>query len=661
MRKVLIVVGAVVALLVIAVIVIPLAVPTATWKAEIESRVGAATGRELRIAGPVRLSLFPAVAVVANDVAFANAPGARDASMATLDKLDVHVRLMPLLSGNIAIDRLVLEKPVIHLEVDRQGRPNWSFGAANAPEARQPAPSSQPSPSSRSGGPAGISLGDVRLRDGIVTYVDDRSGAHYEVSSIDATVKLANLDSPLTADGSLVWNEQKVALNARASAPRGLMTGSGSDVEVKLDSKPVTMTFNGRGEGSPLKITGELDLNTPSVRNLAAWAGQPLQAPGNGLGPLTIKGTLASTPQHVSFNKASFKLDAIEASGDLAVDTSGRIPAIKAALTTNVLDLNPYLPPEQAKGTSRAEPAPRSPAQTASPSGWSTDPIDLSGLKAANADLALTVAGLVVREIKIGKAALHVALDDGKLVSDLTEMALYDGNGKARVSVDGSGRVPAIAMNFNVDRVQAQPLLKDAMNLDRVSGAATAEGTISGAGASQRDLIAALNGKGSVKLQNGKIRGLDFLAMLKNVGSAFSSSDNQQTEFAAASATYTVTNGIVRNDDLAMNGPGFEVTGKGTVDLPKRMIDYRVVPRVGVGVPVQISGPWDNMSYRPDLSSAIPDAQQTIRGLRDVFRGGSQPQQQQQEPQQQQPQQQQPGQPSQTPNPLDSLNKLLGR
>jgi AsmA protein len=125
MKKILIAVAAVFAVLIVVAIAVPFVVPTETWKGEIERRATEATGRKLTIAGPVRLSIFPAVAVVANDVSFANAPGADEPMMATLGKLEVRVRVMPLLSGNLAIDRFVLDKPVIHLAVDRQGKPNW--------------------------------------------------------------------------------------------------------------------------------------------------------------------------------------------------------------------------------------------------------------------------------------------------------------------------------------------------------------------------------------------------------------------------------------------------------------------------------------------------------------------------------------------------------
>src|SRR5690348_9549158 len=152
MKKALIALAAAIGVLVIAVIVVPFLIPTGTWKTQIEQRVSTATGRKLTIAGPVHLSLVPAVAFVANDVTLANAPGARDATMATIGKLEVRVRLLPLLSGTLAIDRFVVEKPVIHLEVNRQGQPNWNFSGTERPAATaQPPTRSAGSPSAGGG------------------------------------------------------------------------------------------------------------------------------------------------------------------------------------------------------------------------------------------------------------------------------------------------------------------------------------------------------------------------------------------------------------------------------------------------------------------------------------------------------------------------------
>ncbi len=68
-----------------------------------------------------------------------------------------------------------------------------------------------------------------------------------------------------------------------------------------------------------------------------------------------------------------------------------------------------------------------------------------------------------------------------------------------------------------------------------------------------------------------------------------------------------------------MLSPLFRVEGAGTVDLPKRMVDYKITPKVvasaqgqggqqnlaGVAVPVLVQGKFDNLSYKPDLAGMV--------------------------------------------------------
>ena len=81
----------------------------------------------------------------------------------------------------------------------------------------------------------------------------------------------------------------------------------------------------------------------------------------------------------------------------------------------------------------------------------------------------------------------------------------------------------------------------------------------------------------------------------------------------------TITDGIVRNQDLALKSPLLRVEGKGSVELPPRTVHYRVEPKAvaslegqggksdvgGIQVPVIVEGPWDNLSYRPDLEAML--------------------------------------------------------
>lgn len=671
MKKFLYIAGAVIGILIVAAIAVPLAVPTGTWKAEIEQRVTAATGRKLTIAGPVHLSLLPAIAVIANDVTLANPPGAKDAAMASFGKLEVRVRVLPLLSGKLAIDRFVIDKPVIHLEVNAQGKANWDFSTATTPPQTQASSAGQ---SSGTSVPNGLELGDIRLSNGTVTYDDARANKHYALSAVNATLFLPSLDGPFKADGSLVWNNKKVSVTGEITQPDAAMSGKGSTVGFTVDADPVKLKFGGKVSGKePARLDGNLQLDVPNVRDLVKWTGIKADLPGTGFGPLSIKGTLALQGSRYSFTDAAYKLDAIEANGDLAVDTGGKVPYAKATLTTGMLDLNPYLPePKSAANDNKAPTnAPVTPAERAS-RGWSTQPIDLSPLKLANADLSLTVAGLRYHALNAGKSVLNVSLKDGRLAADMPQLALYAGTGKSHLNVDAASPKPALAITANLANIDIYPLLKDAIGLESISGKATGDISLNTSGVSQRDLISALNGKGSVRVKDGSVSGLDIGAMITNIGSAFSaagSGKEQQTGFSDASATFIIANGIARNDDLAMAAPLFRIAGKGTVDMPKRTINYRIEPKlvpdprgeggwknaIGIGVPVDISGPWDKIKYQPDLAGLLPDAQNTLRGLRDIFRGdsssgsnggsGSSPSQ--------------PSQPSQ--NPLDQLKSLFGR
>ncbi len=316
----------------------------------------------------------------------------------------------------------------------------------------------------------------------------------------------------------------------------------------------------------------------------------------------------------VAFRKAKLNLDKITGSGDLMIDQRRGKPLITASLKLGQLDLNPYLPPE------KAAPA-KAPAGKAGPGDWSDDPIDLSALNAADANLDLSVAGLVMRKIKIGESLLKVNLQNGTLVSDLTKMALYGGVGKAKITTR-AGRNNAISVVSTLSNFQANPFMVDAMNLDRVEGKANADIKLNTTGKTQRQLIQALNGNGKVTFNDGAIKGINIGAMVRNVKSAFldsGASETQKTDFSEMGGTFVIRRGILTNNDLLLKSPLLRVTGKGKVDMPKRTIDYRIEPKVvasatgqggaaggtGISVPVNVKGPWHDISYSPDLGAAL--------------------------------------------------------
>ena len=166
--------------LLIALIAIPSLIPTKTYKSQITQLVEQQTGRTLSIDGDIHLSFLPRLAVSAENVRLSNAEWGREADMMAMERLEVALKLWPLLSGNVELDRFSLIRPVIHLEVNGRGTPNWQF--------TPPAPSSVASDAAaapvETGNDGAVAIGDVRLGDvsiegGRATYRNAQSGATF--------------------------------------------------------------------------------------------------------------------------------------------------------------------------------------------------------------------------------------------------------------------------------------------------------------------------------------------------------------------------------------------------------------------------------------------------------------------------------------------------
>jgi len=621
-KKLLIGLVALVVILVVVVLVLPSLVPKDTLRAQIENQMESATGREVTIAGDVGVSIIPSVELTLEQVTIANAPGAADANMIELGALRLKVALFPLLGGELAVDEFVLDTPTIRLEVDAAGKPNWEFETAEAGASD----GTSDSGSGGSGGGAGflneVRLGDVAITNGTVIYADRQAGTEERLDDVNVRLSLPNLDSPFNLDGGITWHGEAIDLTVDIARPRALLDNQNTDLTAKVDTKHLTLSFDGQATGgTPMRIEGKTELDTPSVRALADWAGSPIDMEGDVLGPFSVAGIVRVAQPVVAFTDATIAIDAIRATGNVELNTGGAVPRVKGNLDVAALDTNPYLGGggggESGGGASGGGAAQGS-------DDWSDEPIDLSALKSINADFTLRVESILVQSIKIGKSALRLTVEGGLMTADLTEMALYEGQGKAKIVANGARAVPAVALDFDLSGMQAEPLLTDAAGFDRVSGTARGNMSVRGSGRSQREIVVNLNGTGAIGFTDGAVSGINLGAMLRNVASAFldaSAGTPQKTDFTEITGTFTITNGILDNQDLQLLSPLLRVGGAGTVELPPRTVNYRITPKLvasgegqggqaqaaGLSVPVIVSGPWSDLSFKPDLAGALQE------------------------------------------------------
>ncbi|MDH3233338.1 MAG: AsmA family protein [Alphaproteobacteria bacterium] len=666
MRKVLIGLGVVVVLVVAAAFVVPMFIPTDTYKAEIKERVLAATGREIDIKGDLKFSVLPTLGLKVNDVTFANAPGASTKNMATFKQLVVKLKAIPLISGNIEIDEFELVEPVINLEVDKAGRPNWVFAKpapAGTPAAKAPEKKTA-TPKTASSGGADISklkIADLRLVKGRVSYLDRRTGQRQQIDNANLKVSLPGISSPLQVNGDLVWNKERIAVELRLDNPQAFSDGSGSPVRLALKSKPVNLTLAGTAKGGKaVAASGKLNIDVPSVRSLAAWTGNPIQMKGSGLGPMKLAGTLALTQSRIALSGTTLSIDKITAKGDIAVVTAGKVPNITGKLDVPSLDLNPYLAGGadssggakaggQAGNKAGAKTASR---PTASGKGWSREPINTAALRSVNADLTLSAGNIRYKKIKVDRGQLRVKLAGGRLETQLQQLALYGGSGTGVIVLDGRGKGVAISQNFTISKVKAREFLTDAAGYSGLSGLGSGKLKVTGRGVSQYTIVQSLNGGGTFAFRNGAIKGAALIGMICSVNPAQlmkGVGKDKETKFSEFNGLYSIRNGqltVAKYEDMQLKSPLLRLSAKGNSSLPVRNLNFRIEPKIvgtckgqgsafakeGVAVPLFLKGTWDNPSWGIDMAALMrmgPDvlkggvkgAAKTVKGAEKTVKG----------------------------------------
>lgn len=632
-------------IIVIAVVAIPFLVSTDWIRDQVVATVNEKTGRTLDIAGRTSLSVFPDLSLTVGQVAFSNPPG-RDGDVVRMEELDVGLKLLPLVSGSVEVDRLILTRPVFSLEIDQAGKPNWKFSEGDAAAGGQVDSDKQGARPDSEGGASMLSgiesvqLGDVRIVDGVVSYRDARSGTFEELSAINATLELPSLAQPMKLSGDMSWQGETLSFSTELTEPQALTTGTPTTVAVEIDAPQLKATLNGSlALKDGFALEGSIESSSPSVKSLARWLGTSLPDVA-GLGPFSITAGLKADETGVALDNANLSLDDISAEGGLLVGLSGPRPIIRANLAASRIDLRNYIGRgKSSKSATSNNSGGGSSKKSAGPSGggaWSNDVIDVSALRAFDADLRISATGLRIGNIEVGQSALAVTLKDALLSVDLSELQLYEGRAAGKLTVNGASETLAIAAAFNIDNVAAHPLLAALAGFDWIEGRARITGSLASRGASQRALVGALNGEAKVVFADGAVRGVNIAQMARNLQLGnivgWGSGEVQKTDFSEFSSSFNIAHGVAQTNDIRLLGPLVRLSGAGVTELTRKTLNFRINPKIvasiqgqggpldltGLEIPILITGTWSNPKIAPDVDAILQDPSNVIDAAKNI-------------------------------------------
>jgi uncharacterized protein involved in outer membrane biogenesis len=170
MRKVAIVAGVVVVLLVLAIAALPFLLDVNRYQGRIQSELQQRLQRPVSL-GKMDLRVFPLAIRVENAVIGEDPQFDAGRPFASAAELFVSAELFPLLRGDVQIKSLELRRPQIELVKNKQGV--WNFSTIG--EAKRPAPASTP-PEPAKDAAANLTLDELVITDGTVAVTNFQTG-----------------------------------------------------------------------------------------------------------------------------------------------------------------------------------------------------------------------------------------------------------------------------------------------------------------------------------------------------------------------------------------------------------------------------------------------------------------------------------------------------
>ncbi|MDP1963511.1 MAG: AsmA family protein, partial [Reyranella sp.] len=435
-KKVLVGGGGIVGLLIVGLLAAPLFIDVNSYKPMIAAEVKKATGRDLVLDGPIKLSLLPVPEVSISGVKFFNMPGSKNPNMVDVKSVTVKPSLLALLAGGIEVSEVTLVEPKIVLEINAEGKPNWEFAPSVAEAKPAAAKPSSPKP---------LSLGRLTIDNGTLIFSDSKAGLSVVAEKANFSASIGSLEGPYALAGGATVNGAPLKLDLAMSAKGA----AGHNTDVSLQAGGGKLVFKGTVSelGPNARLAGVASASAEQLTTflgvLVRLTGQPEPTlPPLLAGKFNFDGAIDVSQTAVAAKDFKIALGADSGSGSLSVTLKPAL-AVDGKIVVPRLGLDGWLatlarPATPASGAAIATP-------TAPATAGSGFPANLT------ARLALDVGEMIYNKKPVRSVAVELEARGGAVaVPKLTATLPGDMVLQARSTMTGDVSRPAVSGDFSL-------------------------------------------------------------------------------------------------------------------------------------------------------------------------------------------------------------------
>lgn len=590
----------------LAILLLLAAVIDANWlRGPLERRASAATGRVVRIAGPMHLHLFsftPALSLAG--LSISDPPSAPSGELLSLPRGSIAIRLLPLFIGRLVVERIELDQPVLNLWMDAAGRDNWDLHA----NAQQPA----------SGRSANLPvIHQLVVNDGHLDFHDAKRRLNFagQINAANRSAARASGDFELKGDGQI--NGKPFSLEVHGDSLLGVTA-----------DRPYRFASDLRAAGTQLSLQGSItrpfDLNDfqahltaagPDLADLYYLTGLPFVNTAR----YSLSGNVQRHGSQIRIDSLDGRLGDTDLHGSLEVDLGGKLPLLVANLDSRRLDLSDLLPAfggPARNGGGVGAPAPEKIAGSqAAPAGLLPDAkLDVARLRSANARVHYRADDIKANRLRLAHFDFQLRLEDGVLRLQPFVFTLPEGRVRGELVIDAHSDVPHSRADVRVQDVRLREFASAGSANPPFEGELQARAQLAGSGDSVHAVAANADGRVTIVLPGGAMRKslaeLSGIDVLHGLGLLLTK-NSEETGIRCGVAAFDVRDGTMGVQKLVLDTDPVKITGRGSIDLGPETwdIELRGAPKhpslLRLRTPITITGPLGKPTVGVDKVALI--------------------------------------------------------
>lgn len=624
LKKILLVLLGLVAVLVIATILLSFLVDPNNYRDKIQEAVKRETGRDLVI-GEIDRSYFPTLALKVGNSTLGNAPGFGEEPFLSFNEARLSLRIMPLIRGKgVEIGDVVLDQFRLNLAVAEDGRNNWQdMQDHEAAEETEGPVEADGGEEVRGRANTTLRIAGIDISDAAVTYRDAQAGESYSLSGFNFETGEVASEKPIEISSSFNFDVQPAGFSGDFAVDTTLVPAEDGFTlgDTRVSALGIDATLVGLDQAKRF----HLQVDAFSLKSLMTRLNidPPVTADPDALGKILFEGNIRLGESGVSVSEIDLVIDDTNLTGNVSLG-EGESGGIDINLAADAIDLGRYM----------------APAADAPQSGGETIPVEIPAelIRSLNIRGNLTVGSALLSGLEFENAELGLTAVDGNLRMHPISAEFFGGEYDGDVRIDASGDMPVLSVNENVRGVSLGSLASAMFDQENITGTVNGSFKLGGRGANLAAIQRDLDGTISMELVDGAFEGTDIWHELRKARAMIRQEEPPEptlparTEFSNARIAGPVSDGVFSNNELFAELPFMQLNGSGTVNLPTTEVDYRITARfldkpefasnatpaevkdfTKAEIPIRIRGTLAQPSIAPDIEGYLTkEAQRTI-------------------------------------------------